>query len=188
MVSRDQPISPRHTSCILVSRIGSAPQHRVNSRQTNSVDHVVYSRSHAFHDGNHHYEEKIPTQLESNPRFSHLEADVGPLHHRVAAALQCYISGMFDHFTTAFGLLWLPAVGGKREKKRSWAPEVCSVLQPFISRFFSRNNSARQVQAGRARSARSQPGYSRLMVESTSQLAVLVSTFSRRNVRNIGQT
>ena len=33
-----------------------------------------------------HYEEKIPTQLESNPRFSHLEADVGPLHHRVAAA------------------------------------------------------------------------------------------------------
>ena len=34
-----------------------------------------------------HYEEKIPTQLESNPRFSHLEADVGPLHHRVAAAM-----------------------------------------------------------------------------------------------------
>ena len=34
-----------------------------------------------------HYEEKIPTQLESNPRFSHLEADVGPLRHRVAVAL-----------------------------------------------------------------------------------------------------
>ena len=86
MVSRDQPISPRYTPCILISRIASALLHRVNLQQTNSVDYVVYSRSHAFHDGNKHYEEKIPVQLESNPRFSHLEADVGPLHHRVAAA------------------------------------------------------------------------------------------------------
>ena len=33
-----------------------------------------------------HYEEKIPTQLESNTCFSHLEADFGTLHQRVAAA------------------------------------------------------------------------------------------------------
>ena len=33
-----------------------------------------------------YYEEKIPTQLESNPRSSHQEADVGPLHYRVAAS------------------------------------------------------------------------------------------------------
>ena len=35
-----------------------------------------------------HYEEKIPTQLESNPRFSHQEADVGPLHYRVAVVVK----------------------------------------------------------------------------------------------------
>ena len=80
------PSLPRFTPCMLVSRIRSALPHRVNSQQTNSVDYFVYSRSHAFHDGIKHYEEKIPTQLESNPRISHVEADVGPLHHRVAAA------------------------------------------------------------------------------------------------------
>ena len=52
MVSRDQPISPRYTPYILTSWIGSALPHRVNSQQTNSVDNVVYSRSHAFHDEN----------------------------------------------------------------------------------------------------------------------------------------
>ena len=36
VASRDQPISPRYTSCIYVSRIGSALPHRVNSRQTRS--------------------------------------------------------------------------------------------------------------------------------------------------------
>ena len=35
-----------------------------------------------------HYEEKFPTQLESNPRLTHLEADGGPQHHRAAASLQ----------------------------------------------------------------------------------------------------
>ena len=34
-----------------------------------------------------HYEEKIPTQLEWNPRLSRLEVDVGPLHHRAAASI-----------------------------------------------------------------------------------------------------
>ena len=58
VVSRDQPISPRYTPCILISRIGSALPHRVNSQQTNSVDYVVYSRSHAFHDGNQTTKEK----------------------------------------------------------------------------------------------------------------------------------
>ena len=38
-----------------------------------------------------YYEEKIPTQLESNPRSSHQEADVGPLHYRVAVGLEVYI-------------------------------------------------------------------------------------------------
>ena len=61
MVSRDQPISPRYTPCILISRIGSALPHRVNSQQTNSVDHVVYSRSHAFHDGNQTLRRKNPS-------------------------------------------------------------------------------------------------------------------------------
>ena len=45
------PSLPRYTPCILVSRVGSALPHRVNSHQTNSVDYVVYSRSHAFHGG-----------------------------------------------------------------------------------------------------------------------------------------
>ena len=43
---------PRYTPCILVSRIGSALPHRVNSHLTNSVNYFVYSRSHAFHGGN----------------------------------------------------------------------------------------------------------------------------------------
>ena len=43
-----------------------------------------------------HYEEKIPTQLESNPRSSHQEADVGPLHYRVAVAIYSQYVASFD--------------------------------------------------------------------------------------------
>ena len=46
------PSLPRYTPCILVSRIGSALPHRVNSHQTNSVDYFVYSHAHAFHGRN----------------------------------------------------------------------------------------------------------------------------------------
>ena len=35
------PSLPRYTPCILVSRIGSALPHRVNSHQTNPVDYFV---------------------------------------------------------------------------------------------------------------------------------------------------
>ena len=44
---------PRYTSCISVSRIGSALLHRGNLHQTNAVDYFVYSRSHAFHGRDH---------------------------------------------------------------------------------------------------------------------------------------
>ena len=69
MVSRDQSISPRYTPCILISRIGSALPHRVNSQQTNSVDYVVYSRSHAFHDGNQTLRRKNPNTTGIEPSF-----------------------------------------------------------------------------------------------------------------------
>ena len=85
VVSRDQPISPRYTPCILISRIGSALQHRVNSQQTQLTTLFTHALTLSTM-GIKHYEEKTLTQLESNPRFSHLEADVGPLHHRAAAA------------------------------------------------------------------------------------------------------
>ena len=86
VVSRDQPIFPRYTPCILISRIGSALPHRVNSQQTTQLTTLFTHARTLPTMGIKHYEEKIPTQLGSNPRFSHLEADVGPLHHRVAAA------------------------------------------------------------------------------------------------------
>ena len=44
---------PRYTPCILVSRIGSALPHRVNSHQQTQSTTFVYSRSHAFHGRNH---------------------------------------------------------------------------------------------------------------------------------------
>ena len=69
MVSRDQPITPRFTPCILISRIGSALPHRVNSQQTNSVDYVVYSRSYAFHDGNQTLRRKNPNTTGIEPSF-----------------------------------------------------------------------------------------------------------------------
>ena len=69
MVSSEQPISPRYTPCILISRIGSALPHRVNSQQTNSVDYVVYSRSHAFHDGNQTLRRKNPNTTGIEPSF-----------------------------------------------------------------------------------------------------------------------
>ena len=69
VVSRDQPISPRYTPCILISRIGSALPHRVNSQQTHSVDYVVYSRSHAFHDGNQILRRKNPNTTGIEPSF-----------------------------------------------------------------------------------------------------------------------
>ena len=69
VVSRDQPISPRYTPCILISRIGSALPQRVNSHQTNSVDYVVYSRSHAFHDGNQTLRRKNPNTTGIEPSF-----------------------------------------------------------------------------------------------------------------------
>ena len=69
MFSRDQPISPRYTPCILISRIVSALPHRVNSQETNSVDYVVYSRSHAFHDGNQTLRRKNPNPTGIEPSF-----------------------------------------------------------------------------------------------------------------------
>ena len=63
------PSLPRYTPCILVSRIGSALPHRVNSHQTTSVDYFVCSRSHAFHGRNHTFRRKNPTHRDSNPRF-----------------------------------------------------------------------------------------------------------------------
>ena len=69
VVSRDQPMSPRYTPCILISRVGSALSHRVNSQQTNSVDYVVYSRSHAFHNGNQTLRRKNPNTTGIEPSF-----------------------------------------------------------------------------------------------------------------------
>ena len=64
VVSRDQPISPRYTPCILISRIGSALPHRVYSHQHTQSTTFVYSRSHAFHGRNHTLRRK--TQLIGN--------------------------------------------------------------------------------------------------------------------------
>ena len=46
------PSLPWYMPCILISRIGSALPHRVNSHQTNSIDYFVCSRVHTFHGGN----------------------------------------------------------------------------------------------------------------------------------------
>lgn len=52
VVSSDQLIFPRYMPCILLSWIGSAIPHRVNSCPKNAVDYFVYLRSRAFHGGN----------------------------------------------------------------------------------------------------------------------------------------
>ena len=80
MVSRDKPISPRCTPCILLSRIGSAIPHRVNSRGTNSVNYIIYSRSHAFQGGNQTLSRKNPTYLVLNPRSPHPKGDSRTLY------------------------------------------------------------------------------------------------------------
>lgn len=46
--SRKRPLSPRYTLCIMVSRIGSALPHCVNSRQTNSTSSFWFTRALTF--------------------------------------------------------------------------------------------------------------------------------------------